>query len=231
MRIIPIDNQVFLDRLRNMSKLIKLIILLIIFSNSFFCAGGKRYAYDRTMDATDIINLGVERNIYGISITLAPFIFGLQRGANGKGFGIRYGHFGTYETGDDESLTTVSYYTKDEMKQDDYLKLGDNWIGWLSAFHQPTGDISERNRKKNFKYARIQKCYNRYTIYYMGDNYKCSVMTPRNTFSYPVEISVGVYLGVRAGINLKELVDFFAGIIGYDPQEDDLLSVDPFGQN
>ncbi|MBK8399186.1 MAG: hypothetical protein IPL26_28590 [Leptospiraceae bacterium] len=39
---------------------------------------------------------------------------------------------------------------------------------------------------------------------------------------YPVafELSIGIYLGLRVGINVDELIDFLRGIVGFDSLDD-----------
>ena len=57
--------------------------------------------------------------------TRSIYIWFCKEGLMGEGFEFDDGHFGTYETGMMKVflLTTVSILHKDEMKQDDYLKL------------------------------------------------------------------------------------------------------------
>lgn len=63
-----------------------------------FCSSVRNYLYDRTRDASDIIHIGLEKDIYGASIFVDSFGLGIQHAANGKGIGMRYGTVRFYKT-------------------------------------------------------------------------------------------------------------------------------------
>ena len=45
--------------------------------------------------------------------------------------------------------------------------------------------------------------------------------------SFPIEASVGLFLGFRIGFNVMEVFDFIFGIIGFDPMNDDISNAEP----
>ncbi|MBK6606155.1 MAG: hypothetical protein IPG24_11920 [Leptospiraceae bacterium] len=59
----------------------------------------------------------------------------------------------------------------------------------------------------------------------------------RDYIILPVEISIGMYLGIRLGFNFSELADFIVGFVGFDPLGDDIAGIpqpamlDKIGEN
>ena len=180
------------------------------------------------MDASDVFNVGIERDIYGVSISFFGILYSIQKASNGKGFGVRYGHFGAYKTGDQDNEISISYISDNRKIVKDGFMLGDSYpawpMEWFTAFHEPTGFILSRNQSKSFRYVHFFRCHKKYTINYKNYNYIC---TGKNTFpdqiynSYQIELSLGVFLGFR--FNPHEFVDFLIGLVGYDSMDDDTL--------
>jgi len=68
----------------------------------------------RAIDALDIVNVGVEKNIYGVRIKIFVPI-GYQKANSGVGYGLRKGYLGKYFIGDPENKISIQN-NEDEAK-------------------------------------------------------------------------------------------------------------------
>lgn len=73
--------------------IIFLILIFVFLSN---CASTQNYFINRGNDLKDIVNVGIEKDVYGVNAQVAIGVIGFQNANSGTGFGLRYGHFGIY---------------------------------------------------------------------------------------------------------------------------------------
>ncbi len=93
----------FRSKIQLNKQIILRLITIFLTSQILFCASAKRYIANRGNDLTDIVNIGVEKDVYGFNIiVLQPFV-GISYNADGKGVGLRHSHIGFYKTGDPEN--------------------------------------------------------------------------------------------------------------------------------
>ena len=216
-------------RMKSLSK----YILLFVISNLVYCASVKRYMYNRGNDLTDIVNIGVEKGVYGFN-TQTIGVLGFQNASSGVGFGMRNGHFGLYKTGDDENV--ISFLDGNERKE---IYFGNSDLLSSTNYHEPYNSTNLRNLKKQIK--RLEFLFNtcnsssaHYKENYISIHYinfrgkRCYFSDSYTVWS--VELSVGLYLGFRLGVNLNEFADFFAGIAGYDLEYDDISNNEPLNR-
>lgn len=193
------------------------------------CSSVANYFIDRGRDTADIINLGVEKNVYGFSFHFLGAPIGIQNASSGKGVGIKFGHFGYYETGDE---TDAIIYPENDKRPEHYkdiykgYKFGDIDIfkfspEWNSYYHKPSGEVKLRNWRKRFLSFNTARCAN-YMVTYQGENSSSCGKFYYEYSGRQIEISIGAYLGIRIGFNINEFFDLLFGIFGFDIQSDDI---------
>jgi hypothetical protein len=179
------------------------------------CSSFQNYLINRGNDLTDIINIGLEKDVYGIDAIFLIPIGGVTRNAKGKGLGLRHSHLGFYKTGDNENVFLIK--DKNLIVRHE-LHLGDS-IFYGTGFHEPINPRNLRTQNKNYLIlTRGKGCYDT-KLYYKDEARICHWTT--NIVFFPIEISLGVYFGIRVGFNIGEFVDFLGGFIGFDPIKDD----------
>ncbi len=201
-----------------------LILFLLSFSN---CASFQNYLSNRALDFTDILTLGGEVNTYGGSAWLWCFGGGAQVGQYGEGYGMRNGYVGYYRTGGNKTFGK--------------LKMGNSFFLMNSQEHIPEAYKTARSMKKKYTHANFlflipANLNNRRSYrYYNGipidsTNYNSiSNSDSNNPYLYPmlcnapatVELSLGLGIGGRIGINFSEIFDFVLGFTTFDVMEDD----------
>ena len=78
-------------------RIMIIIFLILIFRLSFSnCASTQNYFINRGNDLKDIVNVGIEKDVYGVNAQVAIGVIGFQNANSGTGFNLRYGHFGIY---------------------------------------------------------------------------------------------------------------------------------------
>ncbi|HNL74738.1 MAG TPA: hypothetical protein PKH22_20285, partial [Leptospiraceae bacterium] len=207
---------------RSKIKFNKLIILrltiIFLISQMLFCASAKRYVANRGNDLTDIIDIGLEKDVYGFNIiTIVPF-FGVSYNESGKGVGLRHSHIGFYKTGDpDNEFVIEDLYSKE--KSTFSFNLGNSFFA-STGFHESIDPRNLRTQNKNYVVVTLNKgCLKSKKSHYKGKTRYCHWND--NVAITPIEISLGLYFGFRAGFNVGKFVDFFGGIVGYDLIKDD----------
>lgn len=205
------------------------------------CAATRNYLENRLRDSGDIFHLGIEKDVYGASIFNDSVGLGIQHSANGKGIGMRYGNIGLYKTGgkmlklrfkiigsrthhdlcrdidDTKCLDKIgNYFTS-------YISYGNSFIFHNTSFHQAFRQTN-RNHSKHV-------ALNMFIDLGGGrGNHPVYDTDPKedNRGNYtilPIEISAGLYLGIRLGFNFSELADFLVGFVGFDPLGDDIAGI------
>jgi hypothetical protein len=211
-------RQNFRSKIQFNKQIILRLITIFLISQILFCASAKRYVVNRGNDLTDIIDIGLEKDVYGFNIiTMAPF-GGVSYNENGRGFGLRHSHIGFYKTGDPENEFVIEdLYTK--KKSTFSFNLGNSFFA-STGFHESINPRNLRTQNKNYLVVTLNKgCLKSKKSHYKGETRYCHWNT--NAGFAPIEISLGLYLGFRVSFNVGEFVDFFAGIVGYDPIKDD----------
>ena len=165
-----------------------------------------------------IVNVGLEANTYDLYVSQPIGILG-SRASDGKGIGLRNGHFGFYATGDSKNSIKASKLNGSEIFS---LNLGNSLPGWWSSYHEPVGDVSLRNWNKRYKVLHIYRCRDIY-VYYKESKFHCGIAEYSHLPFFRFEIASGIYLGFRIGINFDELLDFLVGFAGFDPMDDDII--------
>ncbi len=108
------------------------------------------------------------------------------------------------------------YLKHNAWEKEHIWTMGNNAVIVYSQNHTPVEPV-KRNRKKE-----ISVFYKFTKNYWMHDSKKV-LYNSRNYTLPALELSFGLYYGIRIGIVLGELVDFIVGIFGYDPLDDDEL--------
>lgn len=150
---------------------------------------------------------------------------------------MRYGTIGFYRTGG-KQLVFNSIIVKNNhpceirnsclgangmLGNKEIYMYGNSFIIINSNFHEPF-IISNRTKLKSV-YMKT------FINFGAGKQYRLIYETgPKedNRGNYtllPIEISIGIYFGIRLGFNLSELADFLVGFIGFDPLDDDVAGI------
>ncbi len=188
------------------------LFLLLSFSN---CASFQNYLSNRALDFTDILTLGGEVNTYGGSAWLWCFGGGAQIGQEGEGYGMRNGYVGYYRTGGNLN------YGK--------LKMGNSFFLMNSQEHIPEAYKTARSMKKKYTHANffilipaILKPRYRGT-YVPRANLEYNDLPVLCNAPANIELSFGLGIGGRVGINFSEIFDFVLGFTTFDLMDDDEL--------
>lgn len=195
------DRLCFLSKKRIMFKIKTLFHVTFLIICTTNCAS---YMKSRAYDAMDILTLGVDKNLYGASIWLSCFGFGLQHGERSVGYGIRNGHIGKYRSGQSK-------------KTPFFLNYGNSILLFNSMKNYPiTKGILERHKSSEFT-----------ALSMLIIPASCRRGTTCKNYDYcsmplAFEFSMGLHYGFRFGFNFKEFADFLLGIIGIDFMEDDV---------
>lgn len=99
-----ISNQ---SKIRTLTPWFKKLIIGFILSLNLFCASLSNYIQNRGNDLADVVNVGIEKDVYGFNVDFLIPLPALSYNANGKGLGIRHGHIGFYKTGDGKNLVRM----------------------------------------------------------------------------------------------------------------------------
>ncbi len=225
----------------------RIIAITFLILNFFFlsnCISTKNYFINRVNDLKDIVHIGVEKDVYGASIFVDSIGLGIQHAANGKGVGIRYGHIGFYKTGgkvlkmrmriagntEVHKFCDYNNFTDCLDKLGNYntetIRYGNSIILNNTSFHEPM-QLTNRNSSKRIS------LHSMFLFLFIGGNKSVTFIydtdpkeDSRGDYTIlPIEISAGLYLGIRLGFNFSELADFLVGFVGFDPLGDDIEGI------
>ncbi|MDX1960066.1 MAG: hypothetical protein SFU98_15975 [Leptospiraceae bacterium] len=152
----------------------------------------------------DTVNVGFEKNTYGFLIT-AFFTFGILYVENGKGFGLRHGHFGKYLSGG-------------EIWFADH-RLGTNYLYFHSSFQHIAISPTKRNKNRVIKYYMSG----------ISKGTKTILLKKGREFLPTFGVVLGSHYAFRFEINMTEVFDLCSGFFGYDLVNDDLKKNGNFG--
>lgn len=192
---------------------LKAILLVSLFYSNISCYSFERYIYNRSKDFADIPVIGVEEKVYGFSAWVWCFGGGVQYARDGNGVGFRSGVIGSYKTGGRGSSIYVSTYENSNLM----LNQGNSFIVLNSNSHLPKQD-DKRSSKKAFAK------FNTNVIFPLGATKSSSGEIVGKWCDSPisVEMSFGVYYGIRFGVNFSEFIDFVFGTVQVDVLDDDV---------
>ncbi|HMW05014.1 MAG TPA: hypothetical protein PK079_05690 [Leptospiraceae bacterium] len=200
----------------------------------FQCSSIKGYLINRGNDFIDIVNIGFEDNIYGGGIYIDSIMFGLAYGAkDSSGVGLRFGHLGMYQSNDSESNNFLKAGSENGPCRDSrYGTFGQLQFLFFatSNYHEPRSIIMVRNYRKNIAFMNVllygaskRDSSKGLLLCYRGKKYHTII---RDSYVVlPMEVSFGLYYGIRLGFNPHELLDFIVGIFGFDLLDDDTTTV------
>lgn len=210
-------------------------VIRFIFFSLFVinCSSIQTYLKDRGNDLSDIVNVGVEKDVYGVSVQW----IGWQNASTGVGYGLRHGHFGKYSTGDKQNKIILFEEEKEDgsFKNESQVSPGESSFSITTTYYKSIHSNDKRTKKKHFLQIYPWRCYppKSGAIFikkkdvvgnqrYCGYRFSNSNMDP-----IPIELSLGFYLGLRIGLNVFEIFDLFAGFFGFDPMRDDTVNIEP----
>ncbi|XDD50794.1 hypothetical protein AB3N59_03065 [Leptospira sp. WS92.C1] len=182
----------------------KIIILIFFLTQFSACASlyvrnyesrSGAYAASRVKDFAEIFTLTINTNEYGARAILGPLSLGL--------------HTQTWDAGRIPETNTSSFG----------LQAG--WIGPkdnsdLTILFFTLVDISKASNRDGYYLNRSKQT--NYAIFMRNDKLE--------SFQYTrLGLSVGLYLGIRAEVNLGEFLDFLFGFLGIDIYDDDVKPI------
>ena len=130
---------------------------------------------------------------------------------------MRYGHIGKYAPG---AKIPLRIRTKDEKVVGYYGDI-QFLLAYSGYYHEPIKPENIRSIRKQVRFAMMGATGMKSTppeLYLINE--------PRESYCYlPIELSLGIYYGIRIGFNPHEFVDLLAGFIGFDPLTDDIAGI------
>ncbi|MDF3818273.1 hypothetical protein P3G55_00090 [Leptospira sp. 96542] len=186
------------------------LIILFVFAH---CQSIGNYAKNRAVDFGDSFTIGLESDHYGAGVWLWCLGGGLQFNQDAKGFGMRNGHYGLYQAGGSGRMEIFGQKSSDAITN----QMGNSFLVINSNQHRALYPDTRRSRDKSYDASNVL-----FLVSYTGkkQNGKGYCENPVN-----FEVSLGLYLGVRAGFNLSEFTDFILGFSTFDLMDDDVDSI------
>lgn len=188
----------------------KLLIILFSAINLVSCQSSGNYLSNRGLDFVDSFTLGVETNHYGAGVWLWCLGGGLQLNQNAKGIGVRNGQYGLYKAGGVDDIGIFGGPSNRTFTN----QMGNSFLILNSNQHRPVYPDLKRSRKKTYDASNILM------LVFFTDK-KASSGKKHCNQPVSIEVSLGFYLGIRAGFNFTEFTDFLFGTTTYDFMEDD----------
>jgi len=226
-------------------------LTFILFLSIFFFLDCATYWNNRRKDLQDVVTVGLEKPVYGVNLKLAPvnigFLFVGGETVPGKkdlgsGVGLRGGSFASYTS---QQLVFgfmggELFYSGELDLDDDGKMLYENKIPlvkiprdnikshslkYIKILVDPPKDRKKR-QKEEARNAIIQEKLREnpnadpmLLSYLPKDNPKPNGYP--KSFLYQIELTLGIYGGLRIGFNPAEFLDFILGFTTYDLYEDD----------
>ncbi len=219
-------RQNFRSKIQFNKQIILRLIAIFLISQILFCASAKRYVANRGNDLKDIVNIGVEKDVYGIQFA---YFIGYQNAVNGEGYGLRFGYFGAYLTGDrfNKIFILDKNETNSVVKKQEQVFPGYSSFDTTTIYHKAKIlDDIRAARKEHLivvsnSFGRCQMDEAKYRNILLTKGRGCSYYSQRY-YPLPMEFFIGYNYGFRIGINFTELLDFLVGIVGFDALGDDI---------
>ncbi|MBE7438373.1 MAG: hypothetical protein HS115_07975 [Spirochaetales bacterium] len=199
---------------------------LIVFALLLQCQS--TYWQNRGRDAMDILTVEGSTGNYGAALRLGPLKFGAHYKSPGVAYGLRGGSLDSYYTAEFAALFMgADYYSSAppsdllpaEKKDKDQAATATGILSGPVKEAPPVSDALTARRGKEFR-ARspfgtsipLQK--SRRLLYNRKE------LAPLYYYTQ-LEITLGLYAGLKIGLNLGELLDFLLGFVGIDIMADD----------
>jgi hypothetical protein len=228
---------------------------LYVFIPIFIFLNCSTYSYHRRKDLQDIATFGIEKPGLGIGLRISVLPLGLffQGGETspgkkdkGEGYGLRGGSFGKYYTqqlvfgafGGETFHFGEPVLSEDgsPILEDSVIQTGserDNLksynLKYLKIFTDPPKERQKRSKEK-IKRTIAEQLYEKKPkpelLSYLPKESKKPKGYP-GEYKYQFEVFLGMYYGVRIGINFSELVDFLLGFTTLDILGDDVENRSP----
>lgn len=215
------------------------------------------YWNQRRKDAEDIVTIGAETPMYGISFKFAPINAGFlfQGGETetgkkdkGKGIGLRGGTIGIYKSQQlTFGLSGGELFHHGEAEVDDAGKvvlenkvpkvadkrdnIKSHSLKYIDILNNPV-----KERKKRKKETALRTIINDMTSQNAEIDPAVLAYLPKenpkpkgypNSYLYQFEFVIGIYGGIRIGFNPAELLDLLLGFTTYDLLNDDVEPEEP----
>lgn len=227
---------------------LRISFAIVLFSFLVDCAS---YWQNRRKDLQDVVTVGAETPVYGVGVRLffLPIGFYFAGGETemgkrdlGSGVGLRGGEVGRYHSQQlvFGILGGENFHSGEALREEDGkvvldkkgIQLTENEranlksykMRYFSFFNDP---VDERNRRKKEEFRRqymekmIQKTGKAELKEYLPERELKPFGYPKS-FPWQIDIFLGVYGGVRLGLNFAELADFLIGFTSADILDDDL---------
>lgn len=188
----------------------RLLTIVLCFLSLLTCQSTGNYLTNRALDLADSFTLGVETNHYGASFWVWCLGGGVQMNQNAKGVGIRNGQYGLYKAGGVDDIGIFGRSSDRSFTN----QMGNSFLILNSNQHRPVYPDLKRSRQKKYDASNVLM------LVFFTDK---KLSSGKKHCHQPVsaEVSLGFYLGIRAGFNFSEFSDFLLGFTTYDLMEDD----------
>ncbi|TGL40365.1 hypothetical protein [Leptospira perdikensis] len=190
----------------------QILFILFSFISLFTCQSTGNYLTNRSLDLADSFTLGVETNHYGAGFWVWCLGGGANINQNAKGIGLRNGHLGLYKAGGVDDIGIFGGPSNKTFTN----QMGNSFIILNSNQHRSIYPDLKRSRKKSYDASNVMM------LVFFTDK-KTSSGKKHCNQPVSVEVSLGLFLGVRAGFNFSEFTDFLLGFTTYDFMEDDVF--------
>lgn len=191
------------------------LISIILISSFFSCSSINRYTLNRGHDLADILTVGLEKNNVGVNAFFWCLGGGISSNQSSVGVGIREGHFGYYLAGGKNEIRIL----QEKGSKSSWNQMGNSQILINSSQHNP---YHPSPRQKNKSYETLNILF----IFPIPRIKEDDKSLGRCDSPIKFEASLGIYYGMRVGINFTELLDFTLGITTIDFKKDDLLDIE-----
>ncbi len=211
-------------------------ISLLLLLPALSCSG--HYLKNRGRDLADIFTAEVSTGSYGASVRVGPVKAGVSyKSPKGKAFGLRGGAIGSYYTAEFTALFFGADYflsappSKETPPSSKKSPAGELFSGSQEENASPpeeeqlsaVGPDLREKRDKSFQ-ARspfgTRQALQKKPGLFKGKKDEKHTFAPVSYYTQ-VELSLGLYLGLKVGFNPGELLDFLAGLFNLDLFHDD----------
>ncbi|MCZ8157232.1 MAG: hypothetical protein O9264_13970 [Leptospira sp.] len=190
-------------------KLLKTITCLCLLSIN--CSSSKNYTKHRIQDFGDTITIGLEKDNVGVSVWVWCLGGGLTNNERSVGIGIRNGHMGIYQAGGYGEIRIL----QPAGSRSSMNRMGNSNFLINSNQHRPF-KASERAKDKS------SDAVNMVLFVPIPKIPDSNTRVAHCNSDLTLETSLGLYYGIRLGINLTEIFDLVLGFAKIDLMQDDI---------
>lgn len=196
------------------------------FAVLFFCACSSPYLKNRGRDGLDIATFTLETHSYGTALRAGPVKAGLNyHSAKGSAFGLRGGDAGAHNS---EEIT-VFFAGRDIFRKSAPAAENETEEA-LPPDEQPDSEAPSENEtaekpdlaaQRGKTFAAFSPIGTTLPAYKKRSVLKSTAGLAPAYYYTQIEFTVGLFFGIRVGLNPGELFDAIAGIFTFDPFSDD----------